>query len=143
MAKLLENSETQANPNNATRILKNATIPVPLKYLSNFWRSPQMPFINCKPKLKLTQAKYYVLSAAGNDNANNIIFSIKDTKLYVPFVTLSTRDNKKLTKIFSKGIFAYWNEYDTKSENKKTTKEYRYFLESNFIGVNRLFFLVY
>ena len=33
MAKLLENSETQANPNNATRILKNATIPVPLKYL--------------------------------------------------------------------------------------------------------------
>ena len=54
MAKLLENSEIQANPNNATRILKNATIPVPLKYLSNFWRSPQMPFINCKAKLKLT-----------------------------------------------------------------------------------------
>ena len=109
MAKLLENSEIQANPNNATRILKNATIPVPLKYLSNFWRSPQMPLINCKAKLKLTQAKYYVLSTAGNDNANdnanNIIFSIKDTKLYVPFVTLSTRDNKKLPKIFSKGIF--------------------------------------
>ena len=87
------------------------------------------------------------MSTAGNDNANdnanNIIFSIKDTKLYVPFVTLSTRDNKKLPKIFSKGIFVCWNEYDTKSENKKTTKEYRYFLESNFIGVNRLFFLVY
>ena len=37
----------------------------------------------------------------------------------------------------------YWNEYKTKSENKKTTSEYRYFLESNFVGVNRLFVLIY
>ena len=147
MAKLLEDTETQPNPNNATGILKNATIPVSLKYLSNFWRSPEMPLINCKAKLKVTQAKYYVLSAARNDNvhdnANNIIFTVTDTKLYVPFVILSTRDNKKLPKFFSKGIFVYWNEYDTKSENKNTAKEYRYFLKSDFIGVNRLFVLVY
>ena len=48
------------------------------------------------------------MSAAGNDNANgnddNIIFIIKDTKLYVPVVILSVRDNKKLTKLFSKGF---------------------------------------
>ena len=36
----------------------------------------------------------------------------------------------------------YWNEYKT-SENKNTTNDYRYFLESNFVGVNRLFTLVY
>ena len=37
----------------------------------------------------------------------------------------------------------YWNEYKTKSENKTTTNEYRYFIESNFVGVNRLLVLVY
>ena len=37
----------------------------------------------------------------------------------------------------------YWNEYKTKSENKNTKNEYRYFLKSNFVGFNRLFVLVY
>ena len=50
------------------------------------------------------------MSAAGNKNpndnndANNIIFTTKKTKLYVPVVTLSARENKKLSKIFSKGF---------------------------------------
>ena len=35
------------------------------------------------------------------------------------------------------------NEYKIKSENKNTTNEYRYFLESDFVGVSRLFVLVY
>ena len=55
--------------------------------------------------------------------ANNIIFTIKDTKLDVPVVTLSARDNQKLSKLLSK-VFersVYWNEYKTKSENKNTT----------------------
>ena len=70
-----------------------------------------------------------------------ITFTIKDTILYASVVTLSARNNKKLSKILSKGskISAYWNEYKTKSENKNTTNEYRYFLER----VNRLFILVY
>ena len=37
----------------------------------------------------------------------------------------------------------YWNEYKTKSENKNTANQYRYCLESNFVGVNRLFVLIY
>ena len=37
----------------------------------------------------------------------------------------------------------YWNEYKTKSEVKNTTNEYRYFFESNLVGINRLFVLVY
>ena len=86
------------------------------------------------------------MSVAGNDNGNgDIIFTIKDTKLCVPVVTLSTRNSQKLTKLLSTGFkrSVYWNEYKKKNENKNTTNEYRYFLESNFIGVNRLFVLVY
>ena len=59
------------------------------------------------------------MSAAGadnlndNNNANNIIFTIKDTKLYVPIVTLSARNNQKLSKLLSKGFerSVYWNEH--------------------------------
>ena len=58
-----------------------------------------------------------------NDNANNITFTIKGTKLYLPVVTLSARDNKRLKKLLSKGFerSVYWNEYKTKSENKNMT----------------------
>ena len=93
------------------------------------------------------------MSAAGNenesDNHNNntydIIITIKDTKLYVPVVTLSARENQKLSKLLSKGFerSVYWNEYKPKSENKNTANEFRYFLESNFVAVNRFFVLVY
>ena len=49
------------------------------------------------------------MSAAGADNADNIdskniIFTIKDTKLYVPVITLSARDNQKLSKILAKDL---------------------------------------
>ena len=59
--------------------------------------------------------------------------------------TLSPKDNQKLSKLLSKGFerSVYWNEYESKSDNKNTTSEYRYFLDSNFVGVNRLFVLIY
>ena len=108
-----------------------------------------MPSINCKVELKVKWTKYCVLHAAcadnTNTNANNIIFTIKNTELYVPVVSLWVRDNQKLSKPLSKWFegSVYWNEYKTESENKNTTNEYRYFLESNFVGVNRLLVLVY
>ena len=89
-----------------------------------------------------------MLAAANNNtdaNPNNIIFTIKDTKLYVPVVTLPPKENQNLSKLLSK-VFersVYWNEYKTKSENKNTKNKYRYFLESNFVGVSKLFVLVY
>ena len=46
-AKLLENTVAQPATNAANEILRIATIAVPLKYLSNFWRSVEMPLINC------------------------------------------------------------------------------------------------
>ena len=70
-----------------------------------------------------------------------------DTKLCVPLVTLSTIENQKVSKLLSKGAerSVYWNEYKTKRENKKkyTRNKYRYFISSNFVGVNRLIVLVY
>ena len=77
-----------------------------------------------------------------NGNVNNIIFTIKDAKLYFPVVTLSAKDNQKLSKLFSKKFeqsSVYWSEYKTKSVNKNAANEYRYFLESNFVGANRFF----
>ena len=47
-AKLLGNTEGRLAPNNTSGILKNAAIAVPLKHLSNFWRSLEIPSINCK-----------------------------------------------------------------------------------------------
>ena len=150
-AKLLGNTVAEPGANAANGILKNATIAVPLKYLSNFWIFLEIPFFNCNLELKLRWTKYCVLSVASTDNVNgnnddnNIIFTIKDTKLYVPVVTLSARDNKKLSELLSKGFerSVYWNEYKAKSDNKNATNEFRYFLELNFVGVNRLFALVY
>ena len=118
-AKLLEN--TPADRTN--RIFKkNATINVSLKYLSNFKRSLENPLINWMDKL-------YVLPTAGADNTNanlnNIIFTIKDAKVYVSLVTLSATQNKKRSKLLSKAFerSVYMNEYETKSENKNTTNE--------------------
>ena len=132
-------------------ILKNATIAVPLKYSSNFRRSLEMTLLNCKVELKLKWTKYSVLSVAGNENdinhkgsGNNNIFTIKGTKLCVPVITLSARYNKNLSKLLSKGSkrSVYWNEHKAKSNHKNTTSKYRYYLESNFVGFNRLFVLV-
>ena len=71
----------------------------------------------CKIQSKLKWTKYCVLFATSNDkvndnnNANNIIFTIKDTKLFVPVVTLSARDNQRLPKLLRKGFerSVYWN----------------------------------
>ena len=92
--------------------------------------------------------KHLVLASAGVENCNadssNIIFTISNAKLYVPVVTLSAKNTQKLSKLLSKGFerSAYWNECKTKSKNKNTTNDYRYFLKSHIVGVNRLFDLI-
>ena len=59
---------------------------------------------------------------AGGDHANNreTTFKITSTKLYVPVVTLSTKDNVNLTKQLNPGFkrSVYWNEYKSKIETK-------------------------
>ena len=71
-----------------------------------------------------------ISSIRQNHSEKQWLFTIKGTKLYFRVVTLSAKDNRKLSKLLCKRFekLVYWNEYKTKSENKNTTNEYRYFL---------------
>ena len=73
---------------------KDVEIMVPLKYLSNFWRTLEMPLINCEVSVILTWSSACVLIATINPN-QAATFAITDTKLYVPVVPLSTQENTK------------------------------------------------
>ena len=92
------------------RSLRNTKIIVPLKYLSIFFRSLEMPLINCKIHLELNWnnncALYGADIYAGVDKGNDreATFQITSTKLYVPVVTLSTKDNENFTKQLDKGF---------------------------------------
>ena len=70
-------------------------ITVPLEYLSNFWRTLEMPLINCEIELILTWSENCVIIYT---DVNNQVptFTITETNLYVPVVTLSIQDNSKL-----------------------------------------------
>ena len=81
---------TEKTPNDGNE--KDVEIMVPLKYLSNFWRTLEMPYINCEVNLILTWSSTCVITNSTGAGA----FKILDTKLYVPIVTLSTQDNSTL-----------------------------------------------
>ena len=123
--------------------VNNVKIVVPLKYLSNFFRSSEMSLINCEIHLELNWTKDCVLSSA--DNNAKTSFKITETKLYVPIVTLSTKDNVNLTKQLNEGFkrSVYWNEYKSKIETKNADNNNvtRFPLDTSFQGVNRLFVL--
>ena len=126
--------------NNIARI--NVKVVVPLKYLSNFFRSLEMPLINCKIKLNLTWKKECVLST----DDGNAVFIINDTKMYIPVVTSSKEDNKDFIEQQNKGFLRsiYWNEYKTKEINENADAVFKYInLDPSFQGVNRLFVMAY
>ena len=111
--------------NNLTK--NDVKIVVPLKYLSNFWRSLNIPLINCEVELILTWFKNCVLIDKSTreanyavdpnvyeiDNPENAIFEITDTKLYVPVVTLSKENDIKLLEQLKTGFkrTIKWNKY--------------------------------
>ena len=77
---------------NENKVGKNETeVFIPLKHLSNFWRSLYIPLINCQVELILTWSKNCVLAdmTPANHPPTELNFKITDTKLYVPVVTLS------------------------------------------------------
>ena len=125
-------ADTVANTNIS---VKYAKIVVPLKCLSNFWRSLEMPLIDCKVYLELNWIE--------EDTAK---FAITDAKLHVPIVTLSTKGSaslaKQLNDRFKRSV--YWNSYETKPakviEQEKNIYE---LLNASFEGVKSLFVLAY
>ena len=122
---------------------RSVKVVVQLKYLSNFSRSLEMLFINCKIKLNLTWKKEFVLS----NQAGASVFIINDTKMYAPVVTLSKEDNKDFIEQQNKGFqrSVYWTEYKTKEINENADANvFKYIdLDPSFQGVNRLFFMAY
>ena len=86
---------------------KDVKIVVPLRYLSNFWRTLDMLLINCEINFILTWTENFVLTnkatrdanpdvnsaVAAVNNLENVTFKITGTKLYVPVVTLSRKDD--------------------------------------------------
>ena len=71
-----------------TQIKRAKIIVIPLKHLSNFWRSLEIPLINCKVEMILTWSKNCALADMAVDaDANSAVvpptgleFQITDTK---------------------------------------------------------------
>ena len=148
------NLTANTEPNGAKKGVK---IAVPLKYLSNFQRSLEMPLINCKVELSwkwfdncvLTTAEIGVnADATGADSAT---LEVTDAKLYVPVVTLSAEGNVKLIKHLNKGFKrpVYWKKYKIIGNKvveiaaANAEKDIRELLDSSYQGVKRLFVLAY
>ena len=140
----------------ADKVGKNETeIVVPLKNLSNFWRVLNIPLINCKIELILTWSKNCALAdmtvrSAGNNNDPQAIvastaleFQITDTKLYVPVVTLSKQNDKKLLEQLQSGFkrTVKWNKYRSQMTVQSNNNNLNYLIDPTFTNVNRLFVL--
>ena len=101
-----------------------------------------MPLINYKIHPELNWTKDCVMSAIADT-----IFKITNTKLYVAIVTLSSKNNRKLVKLFEEGFKrpAYCNEYQTKIETRDLDNNNltRFPLDASFQGVRRLFVLAF
>ena len=139
------------------RIWKNVQIIVPLKYVSSFLRSLEMPLINTTLYIQLNYTKHSITSTA--DNYEPTTFKIAKTQLYVPVVTLNTEDNNKLNELLLKSETdssvantkskdnkfkrtVYWNEYKSKIEDvtqpENNTTFKRTLLDTGIPEVNRL-----
>ena len=112
---------------------------MPLKYLSNFWRTLEIPFINCEVILVLTWSRYCVIT--NSTGAGN--FPVIETKLYVPVVTLSTQHNAKLLQQLKPGFkrIINWNKYKSEPKTYEKSRYLHHLINPSFQGVNRFLVL--
>ena len=117
----------------------NKKIILPLKCLSNFWRTLEMPLIYCEVNLILTWAKDCVISSATGEKK----FSITETKLYVSVVTLSTQDNAKLLPQLKSGFkrTIYWKKCESSVKKFAQNRYLNHLINPGFQGVNKHFVL--
>ena len=142
----------------ATKVGKNETeIVVPLKHLSNLWRTLNIPLIHCEIELILTWTKICALAdmtvrAAGNNNDESAIiapteleFQITDTNLYVPVVIMLKENNKKLLGQLKSGLkrTVKWNKYRSQKTIRPQNNNLNYLIDPTFTKVNRLFVLLF
>ena len=113
---LILNTKITGKTGNDGRI-DNVEIMVLLKYLSNFWGTLEMPLINCEVEIILTWSGNCVIIYT--NVANQVpTFTITETNLYVPGVTLSIQDNAKLLPQLKSGFkrTISWNKYPPKPD---------------------------
>ena len=120
---------------------KDVEIMVPLKYLSNFWRTLEMPLINCEVNIILTWSSTCVTTNSTGAGR----FAITDTRFYVPVVTLSTQENARLHQQLKSGFkrVINWNKYLSKQELLAQNPNLNHLVEPSFQGVNRVFVLAF
>ena len=118
---------------------KDVEIIVLLKYLSNFWRTLEMPLINCEVNLELTWSKDCVITNSTGEGK----FQITETKLCVPVVTLSTQDNAKLLQQLKSGFkrIINWSKYESEPKTYAKNRYLNHLINPPFQRVNRLFVL--
>ena len=135
-----------ANDKNNGNIVKrtDVEIMIPLKYLSNFWRTLEMPLINCDLELILTWAADCVIVYTDIASQNST-FTITETNLYVPVDTLSTQDNAKSLPQLKSGFkrTISLNKYLAKPKLLAQNANLNHLIEPSFQGVNRLFVLAF
>ena len=117
---------------------------VPLKYLSNFWRTLEIPVINCEVEVILDWPANCVIIYINIDDQVPT-FTTTETNLYVPVVTLSTQDNAKLLPQLKSGFkrTISWNKYLAKSELLARNANLNHLIEPSFQEINRLFVLTF
>ena len=142
----------------AGELEKDVEIAIPLKYLGNFWRSLDIPLINCEITLILSWYDKCVLVGKALKNAPNpqpnppIVAiesptyakcEITDRKLYAPVVTLSAENDKKLIEQLKSGFrrSIKWNRYMSQMSNQNKNNNLNYLIDPTFSNVNRLFVL--
>ena len=103
----------------------------------NFWRTLEIPLINCEVNLILTWSSTCVIT-----NSTGIgRFAITDKKLYVPVVTLLTQDNAKLLQQLKYGFkrMINWNKYQSDPKTYAQNQYLNHLVNLSFQGVNGLF----
>ena len=125
-------------------IIDNIEVMIPLKYLSIFWRTLEMPWINCEIELILTWSASCIIIYTDIAGPNPT-FIITETKIYVPVVTLSTQDNAKLLPQLKSGFkrASSWNKDLSSPELLPQNPNLNNLTEPSFQGVNRPFVLAF
>ena len=116
-----------------------------------------IPLINCEVELILNWLKNCMLIRKATRNANygvdlnvheinnpeNATFQITDTKLYVPVVTLSKENDRKLLEQLKSGLkrTIIWYKYRSQVTAQPQNNNLNYLINSIFTNVNRLFVL--
>ena len=111
-----------------------------------------MPLINCEASLTLkwsencvitSMERRVIINRRRHTSPRNATFKITDTKLYVPVVILSTKNDDNFLEQLKSGFkrTIKWNKYRSEMTNQTKTNHLNHLIDPTFTKVNRLFVL--